>query len=345
MSISSILDIIDFEIGFDLSAKSEQFYPKINLSASKGELIALAGRNGVGKSTLLRSIARLQPSITGDVLLLGNSFNDIERSQFSQLLSFIPAEPIHAANMTVHEFVAIARYPYHGWFGNISHTDKAIIHSALESVNLVGFSNRELDSLSDGERQRAMIAFAIAQDSQIVLMDEPTAFIDLPNKFEIVRLLKELAAKGKTVIFSTHDLHTALQEVDTMWLMLPNGIETGSPEDLALNKSLDKLLEGTDIYLDLSSGSFVYKKVGLLEISLESDNDIYYQWTKHALERIGFTLVSDETKDVPFVKCVYKDIDKEWKWMYNQLEIELIFNDISSLCTYLKKNSKNNFNH
>lgn len=336
MEQSPIIEIADLEIGFDSSAKSGRFYPLINISTFKGELIALVGRNGVGKSTFLRTIARLQSSISGDISIVGKPFTSIERADFSQLLSFIPAEPIHAANMTVQDFVTIARYPYHGWFGSVSSTDKEIIHSALESVNLLHFSQREIDSLSDGERQRVMIAFAIAQDSQIVLMDEPTAFIDLPNKFEIVRLLKELAAKGKTVIFSTHDLHTALREVDTLWLMLPDGIAIGSPEDLALNGSLNRLLEGTDVYLDLATGDFTSKKIVGKGIKLISNDDVRLQWTKHALERLGYSLVLEETSEVPVVECVLKD--SKWIWLFRRNELNRSFDSISSLCSFLKSN-------
>lgn len=334
MSNSQLIEIVDLLIGFDVSEKSEKLYPYINISASKGELIALVGRNGVGKSTFLRTVARLQPAISGEVKVLGNSFKSIESSQFSQIVSFIPAEPIHAANMTVFEFVKIARYPYHGWFGNITTRDKEMIHLAIESVNLTKFVQRELDSLSDGERQRAMIAFAIAQDSQVILMDEPTAFIDLPNKFEIVRLLKELASKGKTVIFSTHDLHTALREVDNIWLMLPNFMVSGSPEDLALNGSLNMLLEGSNVYLDLKTGGFISKNTGNRKINLKSGDDLYFEWTKHALERLGFTLTATESKEIPEVECLKKD--NAWIWVYMYKEDTKQFESITSLSTYLR---------
>ena len=334
MIIKSIIDIVNLEVGFDLTAKSESFYPLINVSASKGDFIALLGRNGVGKSTFLRSIARLQPHLAGDVKILGTSFTKIERVEFSRRLSFIPAEPIHAANMTVYEFVSLARYPYNGWFGVLSHSDKELIHSALDHVDLLNFSNRELDTLSDGERQKAMIAFAFAQDSEIVLMDEPTAFIDLPAKYEIVRLLKELTLKGKTVIFSTHDLHTAIREVDTIWLMLNDGMLVGSPEDLALNGSLNRLFDGTNIYLDLASGGFLSQRGSNNRINLSAENIIYFTWTKRALERIGYTIVLEENSSIPTIKSICNENKCFWEFQYNSTA--LVFDSISKLCDYLK---------
>mgnify|MGYP001159339374 CR=1 FL=1 len=329
-----IIDITDLRIGFDNSVKSELFYPLINASALKGDFIALIGRNGVGKSTFLRSIARLQPIVSGDVFIKGQPYRCIERSEFSKTLSFIPAEPIHAANMSVSEFVAIARYPYKGWFGTISNEDKDVVRFALESVNLLKLSKRELDSLSDGERQRAMIAFALAQDSDIILMDEPTAFIDLPSKYEIVKLLKDLSLKGKTVIFSTHDLHTAIREVDTIWLMLDDGLTCGAPEDLALNNFLNRLFENTEVYLDFSTGTFLHKAVSNFKISLTADSDYHYIWTKRALERIGYSVTSDENSIKDQVKCSSKDNFLNWKVSNGSSTVE--FKNINQLCKYLK---------
>ena len=336
MVIDPIIDIIDLEIGYTKTAKSNLFYPPINISVTKGDFIALVGRNGVGKSTFLRSISRHQPSLSGDVKISEVPFMSIERSELAKMVSYIPAEPIHAANMTVFEFVSLARYPYNGWFGAIGRYDKELIHSALESVSMTSFRNREIDYLSDGERQRAMIAFAVAQDCDIVLMDEPTAFIDLPSKFEIVHLLKELTLKGKTVIFSTHDLHTAIREVDTIWLMLNDGFKVGSPEDLALNNSLNRLFDRTDIYLDLKSGDFLSRKESNRSINLISENEIYYTWTKHALERLGFSIVIGEDCSIPIVECIEQD--NCWAWILTSNGKTIKFDSISNLCSYLKIN-------
>jgi iron complex transport system ATP-binding protein len=338
MDSKSIIYISDLEIGFAPAAKRGLFYPLINLTVEKGDFIALVGKNGIGKSTFLRTIACLQPPLAGEINILGKPFKDYNRVNFAKTVSFIPAEPIHAANMTVFEFVSLARYPYNGWFGSIEQSDRELIHSALENVRLSAFVNRELDSLSDGERQRAMIAFAIAQDSEIILMDEPTAFIDLPSKFEIVHLLKELTLKGKTVIFSTHDLHTAIRMVDTIWLMLEDGFRVGPPEELALNGSLNKLFENTEIYLDLKSGNFLSRQESTLKVKVISDNEIYLTWTTHALERLGFKVIYDVDESIPVVIC--KMEENLWIWEYNFSSILSRFDSISKLCKFLKSNVK-----
>jgi iron complex transport system ATP-binding protein len=256
MDRTSIIELINLEIGYsDRYIPSNQF-PIINKSIVRGELIGLIGRNGVGKSTLLRTITNLQLKKSGEILLNGKPIDLIDNQELSHLISYIPAEPVHAPNMTVKEFISLARYPYHGWFESLDKTDWAVIHSSIDIVHIKHLMEREIDSLSDGERQRAMIAFALSQDTDIILMDEPTAFLDLPTKFEIIHLLKELSLKGKTIIFSTHDLQTSFQEVDKFWLMLRDEIISGSPMELAKSGAYNKFFEGTNVFFDTNTGNF-----------------------------------------------------------------------------------------
>lgn len=317
MTNDKALEISNLTIGYRQGKHDTFSYPALTCEADRGELIALIGRNGVGKSTLLRSIAKLQQPLSGQVQVLGRRTTHIGSERFAQMLSYIPAEPVHSPNTSVRSFVSMARYPYHGWFKSLNINDLHIVDQAIERVGLAHLTRRLVDSLSDGERQRAMIAFAIAQDTALVLMDEPTAFLDLPNKFEVVRLLKDLSLNGKTVMLSTHDLQTAISMVDTIWLMLPNGLKTGAPEDLILSKAFDELMLGTKVQLDPQTGQFAYHSQRTRLINLKHSRTIYYNWTQHALERNGFSLTNEIGDNVIKVEIVDHQIDTQWNVTHN----------------------------
>lgn len=309
MSGSFPISIEALEIGYGSQGYSYQH--RISCHAQRGELVALVGRNGVGKSTLLRSIAGLQAPTAGEVLLEGESVNRIDRLRRASLLSFIPAEPARSPNTSVREFVTLARYPRHGWFAPLDCNDQQAIDNAIERVGLLHLLHRDLEHLSDGERQRAMIAFALAQDTPIVLMDEPTAFLDLPNKFEVVRLLRDMALGGKTIVFSTHDIPTAFSMADTIWLMLPNGMHVGAPEDLIVSNTINQLMEGSRVLFDCSSGQFVYNQSdSRIPIALVAPEGSIRSWTTHALERSGYYVTNDTSNQVPVVEVVG---EKQWK--------------------------------
>lgn len=205
----------------------------LSLSAPEGEAIALLGRNGVGKSTLLRVVAGIGRPLSGGVVLDGRDLAAMAPRERACRVAFVTTEPVAVAHLRVHEVVAMGRAPYTGWWGGLSAEDERIVGEALERVGLSAFRDKRMDRLSDGERQRAMIARALAQDTPLVLLDEPTAFLDLPNRYRMALLLRRLAHDmGKTVIYSSHDLSTAVQLCDMLWVMTAGGIAAGAPEDL-----------------------------------------------------------------------------------------------------------------
>ena len=201
-----------------------------------GELVALVGRNGTGKSTLLRAIAGLGERLGGEIRLDGHSLETLLPQQLATTVSFVTTERVRIPNLRCEDVVALGRAPYTNWIGRVQEQDKAIVERSLELVGMAAFAEKTMDRMSDGECQRVMIARALAQDTPIILLDEPTSFLDLPNRYELCTLLRRLAHDHrKCILFSTHDLDVALSLCDSVALIdtpslhhLPAGEMVGS---------------------------------------------------------------------------------------------------------------------
>jgi len=227
-------------IGYKRSVPVQQ---DLNLSLSEGEMVCLIGPNGCGKSTLIRSIAGLQPCLAGEVYIGGKAISGQNNKERALLISLVLTDRVEGGNLTVFDIVAMGRYPYTNWLGGLSESDRQLVWEALEQVHLTAFAKRYLNELSDGERQRAMIAKALVQDTPLIILDEPTAHLDLPNRVEIMLLLRNLAKRTqKSILLSTHELDLALQTADTVWLMEQHkGVTVGTPGDVALNGMFQQL--------------------------------------------------------------------------------------------------------
>ena len=211
-----MISLADFSIGYD----DKILLDKISTVFNDGSLTALIGRNGAGKSTLLRAICGLNPDYSGNIYIDGKNLRDLSSANLSRLLAFVHTKRPHISNMTCRNIVSLGRTPYTNWIGQLSETDNNLIDEALNYVGMLSFSNRKIDSLSDGEAQRIMVARAIAQDTPVIVLDEPTSFLDLPTRFELGEILKDLAhQKNKTILFSTHELDIALEMSDYIALI------------------------------------------------------------------------------------------------------------------------------
>ena len=192
----------------------------ISASVDGGRLVALLGRNGTGKSTLLRAAAGLGKVQGGNIFLSERNIASLKAAELAQIVSFVTTERIRIPNLRCEDVVALGRSPYTNWLGQIQKQDREIVAQALSLVGMSDYALRTMDQMSDGECQRIMIARALAQDSPIILLDEPTAFLDLPNRYELCLLLQDLAVKeGKCILFSTHDLDIALSLCDSIMLI------------------------------------------------------------------------------------------------------------------------------
>ena len=202
----------------------------------RGTLTALIGRNGAGKSTLLRALAAIDTPYSGAVVIDSHPLHSLTAEERARLIAFVSTQRVRIANLSCQDVVAIGRAPYTNWLGRMQEQDHEIVSSALEAVGMTDFALRSIDSLSDGECQRIMIARALAQQTPVILLDEPTAFLDIPTRFEICRLLADLAhSGGKTIIFSTHDIDAALPVCDN-FAILDNATLTLQSREQAAEK-------------------------------------------------------------------------------------------------------------
>jgi iron complex transport system ATP-binding protein len=334
----NILNIENLEIGYPLKKDINNIlFKDINLSGNSGELIALIGKNGIGKSTLLRNIAGLQEPIGGNIFFYNKLIKKYKRSAFARMVSFVSTEILHVSNLKVFDLVALGRFPHTNWMGKLQTEDIVRSNSAIEMVGMDSYLNKNIDEISDGERQRVMIARTLAQDTKIIVLDEPTAFLDLPNKYEIVHLLNNLSKnENKTIIFSTHDLNIAIHEADKIWLMLDDSIIEGAPEDLILNDTFNKLFENSNLNFDKIKGDFSMKRKHAEKIGLIGDG-IYYNWTKKALERLGFSIQKGKN-DLQNIRIEFRN--EICVWILSIEKNEYIFNSIYDLSLYLKSQTK-----
>jgi iron complex transport system ATP-binding protein len=260
----------------------------IRLTVGPGELVALIGRNGTGKSTLLKSMIGLLPGLGGAFNLEGKPIHQYNLPERARLVSFVSSQLTQLPSLTVGELVALGRLPYTGWMGRLGPSDHALVDQALEEVQMLSFAHRKMERLSDGERQRAMIARAFVQDTRLMVLDEPTAFLDIPNTFDLIRILSRFRDGGKSIVYSTHDLETAMLCADKMWVIHEGEILEGAPEDLGLSGLFDELFRSSGIGYDEPSGRFLFKGSSLGSIRLEGDEERARGWTAKTLERLGY---------------------------------------------------------
>jgi len=325
----------NLEVGYSPQGKMDAFLRRsISLSAVSGEIIALIGPNGIGKSTLLRTLAGLIPKVSGTILVKGLPVDHYEPERFSRLMSFVSTEKLVVPLMTVAELVAYGRFPYTGWLGTLKKEDHQRVADALQKVGISHLSGKLINEISDGERQRAMIARALAQDTPLILLDEPTAFLDISNTYAIFQLLHELAAREeKTIILSTHDLHLALQKMDKLWIMLDTTTLEGAPEDAILKGWLQRLFHDDKVGFNAAKGEFFFRKEPVGTLSVEGNGRACTMVVK-ALERKGYQVNRSSREEIHVaVREGHKNISPEWDLLIreNRRTFHSIYDLVSEL--------------
>lgn len=278
----------DLSIGYPDKHNTKRVAEHLNASIHSGELTCLLGTNGVGKSTLLRTLSAFQPPLGGTIDLLDRPLSTYDDRQLATVIGVVLTEKSDIRNMTVEELVGLGRSPYTGFWGTLKEGDRRIVHEAIARVRIEPLTQRMVHTLSDGERQKVMIAKALAQETPIIFLDEPTAFLDFPSKVEVMQLLHNLThTLQKTVFMSTHDLELALQIADKIWLMdRTNGIAIGTPEDLSLEGKLSSFFSRKGITYDTETGFFRIDTDYRREIHLQGHGS-RYAMVRKALQRNG----------------------------------------------------------
>ncbi|MBE0674556.1 MAG: ABC transporter ATP-binding protein [Bacteroidales bacterium] len=300
------LRLEDLIIGFP----GRVLLPPVTLQVEKGELISVIGQNGIGKSTLLKTLAGVTPRIGGKIFIGLKDIAELERREFATAIGYISTEKVDAPNMRISDLVSIGRFSYTNWMGTLTDEDFAMIQKSLIMVGLAGMADRFVNELSDGERQRAMIARVLAQDTCLLVLDEPTAFLDIRNRYEIIHLLHDLTRSNhKSIIMSSHDLQSAIGESDRIWLLTAEGIIDGAPEDLVLNGAFDNMFLQSNIKFRKSDGNFypAREEKGYATVTGEG---LEKQWASKALRRMGFRVRDKEAGADLTILC--PDGNNQW---------------------------------
>ena len=327
-----ILSLRSLLIGYTSGGKKNILLNPINASARKGEIISVIGRNGVGKSTLLRTLSGLQSPLGGEVYYNNRDIREYSRREFAQNVGYISTESIRVANMTVYDLVSLGRFPHTNWIGKISTNDNKIIMDCLEMTSMSVHRRKFISELSDGERQKAMIARILSQDADIMIMDEPAAFLDVGSRYEILHLMHLLSQKNdKTIIFSTHDLQMAVSQSDKIWLLLDGNLLEGAPEDLMIKGAFGHLFESTVIKFNADDGTFVLSESEKGQVFIEGAGYSRY-WTEKAVNRAGYSV--SKVRTMPFIKLPSEDYGD---WRICDQKSVLSFDSIYELISYLVK--------
>ncbi len=257
---NTVLKTNDLCIGYSSKKEYNEISKNINVSLKKGQFIALVGRNGIGKSTLLRTLSKMQPRLNGDIFLNDKGIDTFSRNDLAKIISLVLTEKIPASNLSVYELIALGRQPYTNWIGKLLKEDLIQIEEAIEQSHLGELVHQRCDKLSDGQLQRVMICRALAQDTGLIILDEPTAHLDVQHKIETFRLLKKIAHElNKSILISTHEIQLATQMSDELWLMTENEIISGKPSELIASDKINLIFDSNSIVFDKESRQFIMK--------------------------------------------------------------------------------------
>ncbi|OKH25439.1 ABC transporter ATP-binding protein [Chroogloeocystis siderophila] len=320
----AILTTHNLTIGYKTQKTVRSVVADISVSLQAGELVCLLGPNGAGKSTLLRSLAGMQPPIAGEVQLLGENVYKLSPQELAKRLSLVLTEKVNA-QMSAYTLVSLGRYPYTDWWGKLTSQDQAIINWAIEAVGATHLALRQVSELSDGERQKIMIARALAQSPLVMLLDEPAAFLDLPRRVELMQLLRQLVREtNQAILLTTHDLDLVLRLADRVWLLTANGIlHVGAPEDLVLSGAFADTFCTEGVEFDVFSGGFRLHSPLKGEVHLIGEG-IASVWTTRALQRLGFLVkpefssVGDATQTQILIEVISKSQQTLWQITSNK---------------------------
>ncbi|MDY8138885.1 ABC transporter ATP-binding protein [Aquimarina sp. 2201CG5-10] len=256
-NLNIVLKTEDLSIGYRNKKELYVVAADINLKLYEGELVGLVGANGIGKSTLLRTLSKVQPPLHGSIFLSDKELKTYQTAELASQLSVVLTEEIASKNLTVQELVALGRQPYTNWIGKMTEDDVQKVQAAIEVTHISEYAEKRCFELSDGQLQKVLIARAIAQDTPFIMLDEPTTHLDIYHKAYILKLLKRLAFETKkTILFSTHEIDFAIQLCDKMIVMNEEGFEFGRPKELIQCRAFSSLFPEDLILFDEKTGRY-----------------------------------------------------------------------------------------
>lgn len=335
MAQKPILKTHELAIGYRAPRKPDVIVAEaLSLTLHSGELVCLLGPNGAGKSTLMRTIAGMQPPLAGKISLQGEDIRKLKPRQLATRLSVVLTERPNVGLLNGYALVALGRHPYTDWMGRLSRHDEEVVRWAVESVGAADIAERPVMELSDGQRQKLMIARALAQESELILLDEPTAYLDLPRRAEIMQLLRNLAAHtGRAILLSTHDLDLALRSADTLWLMSGGEVRVGAPEDMVISGRFEEAFQSEGVQFDRATGAFSVEREEGQCIAVHGEG-ILQIWTSRALQRAGYILSSNGT--VPAIHVEVCGDVQQPIWYVHQNDAQATAHSIEELLAALK---------
>ena len=277
----------------------------ISLYIKEGEIVTIIGANGAGKSTLLRTLSASQPSLSGELRMLDKPVSEYTEKERSRTIGVVLTDKTFTGGLSVYELVALGRQPHTGFFGRLQKEDKRIIEEAMEQVGIAHKARNYTAELSDGERQKVMIAKALVQECPLILLDEPTAFLDVVSRIEIMHLLHRLAIEqDKAILLSTHDIEQALVLSDKLWLLTKGeGLQCGVTEDLILSHRMDSLFPHKDIRFDYDHGVYYPTVEGHRKVCVTCEDKTLLHWALNALNRHGYQCSSNLQEGMPHIKA------------------------------------------
>lgn len=333
----SSLEALSLSVGY--KEGKQPVADNLSLKLEPGELVSLLGPNGAGKSTLIRTLAGIDDPLGGKIWLNGRLLSELTPKQRARQVSIVLTDSLPGPMILVYSLVALGRHPYTGLMGGLDKDDKSRIEWAIEAMGIQDLATCRFGEISDGERQKALIARALAQESDVLLLDEPTAYVDLPRRVEIVSVLRDLAhSHGMAILASSHDLELSLGCADKLWLMdLEGTLTIGVPEDLVLQGSIAKLFRSESFDWNSELGGFQVHRTPVRFARIRGEGEAY-RWTRRALERMGFGVRNDGSVELELVVGLDAAGDPLYQVIFRG--ISKSFADLEGLFAWVQENEK-----